>query len=141
MRALGEIPIRVETSASLTPSTGTIGGGVRAILSEIAARLERLAAGGEPEAVDLRSMPMSPTDREQLWQALGTGEVVITLQVDGDSTIRETAVRGVWWNEFRDGRGELVAEFIEVAPVPGILPVQVDEMRQGANRLRARSAG
>lgn len=138
MSGLGDIPIRVEPAAPATPATtGTIGGGVNAILSEIAARLERVARGDGPDAIDMRTLPISEDEREQLRRALGVGEVSITLRTDGESTIRETAIRGVWWNQFRDIDGQLIAEFIEVAPVPGILPVPADELRKGAQQLRA----
>jgi hydrogenase-1 operon protein HyaF len=135
MNRLSKIPIRVERPVS-TPSTGTIGGGVSAILIEIASLLERLADGGEPGAIDFRSLPMSADDRTRLLEALGPGEVLITLQADGESTIRETSVQGVWWNEHHDRGGELIASFIEVARVPTILPVESDELRRGAQRLR-----
>ena len=78
MSRLGEIPIRI-VSRIPTESTGTIGGGVMAILIEIATLLDQVADGGEPSAIDLRSLPMSPADREQLHSVLGPGEVTITL--------------------------------------------------------------
>jgi len=133
---LSAIPIRVEQQDA-TASTGTIGGGVTALLVEIASKLDRLADGDEPSAIDLRSMPMSPADREQLLKALGQGEVVITLQADGESTIRETSMHGVWWTEHFDRDGEMLAAFIEIARVPGILFVDPDELRNSARRLRA----
>jgi hydrogenase-1 operon protein HyaF len=139
MSRLGSIPIRIIPRA-LPPST-TIGGGVTAILIEIAAQLDRLANGGEPSAIDLRSLPMSPADREQLLKALGPGEVTITLQGDGESTINETGIQGVWWSEYRDRGGELIAGFIEIAQVPTILPVERDQLRRGAQQLRADAAG
>ncbi|MGA9334373.1 MAG: hydrogenase expression/formation C-terminal domain-containing protein [Rudaea sp.] len=145
MSRLGQIPIRVEPLAAPTPAaaiaTGTIGAGVTAILFEIAAHLDRLADDGESNAIDLRSLPMSPSDREALVQALGSGEVAITLQADGESIIRETSVPGVWWNEHRDRGGELIAAFIEIARVPAMLPVETDELRRGACQLRLAIAG
>jgi hydrogenase-1 operon protein HyaF len=136
MSRLATIPIRVETR-DLAGSTGTIGGGVKAILVEIATILEQLANGGEPGAIDLRSLPMSVADRGQLLEALGSGEVTITLRADGESIIRETGVPGVWWNEYHDRGGELIATFIEIAKVPAILPVEIDELRRGVQQLRS----
>ncbi|MDE2148938.1 MAG: hydrogenase expression/formation protein [Gammaproteobacteria bacterium] len=136
MSRLGDIPIRIERP-DFAAMAGTIGGGVTAILAEIAALLDRLAAGDEPQAIDLKSLPMNPGDREQLIEALGSGEVAITLYADGESTIRETGVHGVWWTEHRDGDGEVTAAFIEIARVPGILIVDSDELQRGAERLRS----
>jgi len=132
---LARIPVRVEQRPAAA-ATGTIGGGVAAILTEIATLLERLAATGESAAIDLRSLPMSPSDRERLTQALGRGEIDIVLHADGDSSIRETGVQGVWWTEYRDCDGEVLAAFIEITRVPEILIVPVGELTRGAVQLR-----
>lgn len=136
MSSLSAIPIRIEQGAAPS-ATGTIGGGVTAILAEVATLLERLVAGGEPSAIDLRSLPMSPGDRERLIEALGPGEMTITLRDDGESAMRETAAHGVWWTEYRDRNGEVTAEFIEIARVPAIVTASETDMRRGAARLRA----
>jgi len=137
VRRLGDIPIRVESAASSVHSTGTIGGGVSAILSEIASRLERFCVDAQPDAIDLRSLPMSPDDYDRLRQILGSGEVTVRVDADGESIIRETGVPGVWWNEHHDRAGETIAIYIEIARVPAMLPVDIDELRNGAQRLRA----
>lgn len=136
MSRLTEIPVRIE-GFEPPMATGTIGGGVTAILIEIATQLEHLADGGESGAIDLRSLPMSPADHAELLKVLGPGEVTITLQADGESTIRETGVQGVWWSDYRDRNGESIAAFIEIARVPSILPVESEELRRGAELLRA----
>lgn len=135
---LAEIAVCVEGPPP--PEGATIGGGVAAILTEIATLLERVAASGEVAAIDLRSLPMSAADRRRLLEALGPGEVEITLRADGDSSIRETGVQGVWWTEHRDRNGALIACYIEIARVPEILPVPEEELRRGAERLRAARA-
>ncbi len=136
MSRLSSIPIHIE-SGTAAGFTETIGGGVKAIVAELATLLERVAAGGEPGAIDLRSLPMSADDRSELLAVLGPGEVTITLQASGESTIRETSVHGVWWSDHRDRAGEIIASFIEVARVPSILLVDADELRRGAERLRS----
>ena len=136
MTTLAQIPVCVEP-VPVSHEEGTVGGGIGAILAEIAELLERLARTGEPGAIDLRSLPLSPADRAQLLQALGTGEVDARMQANGESRIRETAVHGVWWTEHRDSSGELLATLIEVARVPDILIVGEDDLLRGASRLRA----
>lgn len=140
MSRLGEIPVIVEFRDDVSV-TGTIGGGVSAILAEILEHVDALARDGEPAAIDLRSLPMSPNDRNNLIAALGDGEVAIALSGDGESTIRETGIGGVWWHAYRDREGEMIAEFIEIAAVPAIVPADTADMRGGARRLRARLAG
>jgi hydrogenase-1 operon protein HyaF len=132
MSRLSEIPIRIEPPAPV----GGLGGGVTAILSELAGLLERLANGEEPAAIDLRSLPMSAQDRVALQRALGEGEVQATLNAEGLSNIRETQVPGLWWVEHRDRHGELIAELIEVTRMPQILMSALDEIAAGARALR-----
>lgn len=132
---LAQIPVRVERPAA-AQDTGTIGGGVAAILTEIATLLERVAATGESAAIDLRSLPMSPAERERLAETLDRGEVEIILRADGESLIHETGVQGVWWTEHRDRSGAVIAAFIEIARVPEILIVPGEELTRGAARLR-----
>jgi hydrogenase-1 operon protein HyaF len=140
MSRLTDIPVRVEPSARIeTPAVvGGLGGGVAAILSELATLLERLANGETVSVVDLRSLPMSPQDRTELQRALGEGEVQATVNAEGLSKIRETGVSGLWWVEHFDRHGELVAEMIEVTLVPQILASASDEIAAGARALRAR---
>ena len=135
MSTLAEIPVRIEPSGT-DGGEGTVGGGVAAILSEIATLLERLARTGESGAIDVRSLPISAADRAELVKALGVGELDIHLQANGESRILETAIHGVWWTEHRDTHGALLATLIEVARVPDILIVGDEDLARGASRLR-----
>jgi hydrogenase-1 operon protein HyaF len=143
MSRLSEIPVRVEglpqsVDPSMTPAG--LGGGIAAILSELAVLLERLAASDETAMIDLRSLPMSAADRILLQRALGDGEVHATLQAQGTSTARETGVAGVWWIEHRDAHDALLAELLEVARFPQILASAPDEIQQAAAALQARNS-
>ena len=115
-----------------------VAGGVNAVLSEVVERLEQLASGGTPHAIDLRSLPLNPAERERLQELLGAGEVDVTLQIDGASRVRETGAAGVWWIEHRDARGEIVAEMLEIARVPDILNCDTEDLGRSAGALRAR---
>jgi len=139
MSRLRDIPIHVEPSAQIEPPAraGGLGGGVTAILSEAAGLLEKLADGGKPALIDLRSLPMSPQDRAALQGALGEGEVRVTLNADGISTLYETAIAGLWWVEHRNGQGDLIAELLEITRFPLILDSAPDEIATSAAALRA----
>jgi len=134
MSRLSDIAVRIEAPTR----SGGLGGGVAAVLSELVGMLERVALGGEPATIDLRSLPMSPQDRIELQQTLGQGEVQVTMTAQGVSTLQETGVSGVWWVEHRDRQGELIAELIEVVAIPQILVVSRDEMIASAQGLRER---
>ena len=149
MSRLADIPVRVEpspqkelsrpigSSAPTGPPTGGLGGGVNAVLSELATLLERLVRGEPAGSIDLRSLPMSPRDRAELQRVLGDGEVQATVDARGLSKIRETRVSGIWWVEHFDEQGDPIAELIEVSRIPAILGSAADEIAAGARELRA----
>lgn len=134
---LADIRVSVE-GPGLEASAAGLGGGVSAVLCELVALLERLAAEQQAAAIDLRSLPMSPQDRIELETALGHGEVQATVDADGRSTIRETRVAGVWWVQHRNTADELIAESLEVTRVPDFLLSASDEIAAGARALRER---
>ena len=144
MSRLTGIPIhvlpRVTAPGAAAGIGGGLGGGVRALLVELATLLDGLVAQNKGGAIDLRSLPMSPRDRSALRTALGKGEVHATFDADGLSELQETGVPGIWWIEHRDRTGELVAELLEVAAVPGILACTRDEITTAPAVLRARIA-
>jgi hydrogenase-1 operon protein HyaF len=132
--SLADIAVRVEAP----PRADGLGGGVQAVLSELVGMLEALTNGGKAATIDLRSLPMNPQDRIELQSALGEGELQATLAADGISTLRETAVSGVWWIEYRDREGQLIAELLEVTTIPAILEASLDEVAASARSLRER---
>ena len=125
----GHIPIRAEPPAPCSV------GNVAAILNEIAALLEKFAAVGETGLIDLKSLPFSPAEYEQLRFALGRGEVSARLDAIGNSEIVETHFPGVWWVTHYNVEGDIVADLIEIASVPGILQSQPEDVRAGLARL------
>jgi hydrogenase-1 operon protein HyaF len=127
--------------AAVPERSGGLGGGVAAILMELAARLERLAANGDTALIDLRSLPMSPTDRGELQEALGKGEVTATLDAQGVSTLSETAFAGIWWTVHRDRDGAVSSELLEVCLVPQILSANPEDIALAAAALRRRIGG
>ena len=112
-------------------------GNVAAILSEIAALLDKFSASGETALIDLKSLPFSPGEYEQLRFALGRGEVSARLDAIGNSEIIETHFPGVWWVTHYNVEGDIVADLIEIAAVPNILQSQPDDVRAGLARMQA----
>lgn len=106
-------------------------GNVRPLLAEIRHALERLIDTGEPTAIDLRSIPLAPTEEAEIVEALGEGEVRAELHVLGPSEIRETAIGGVWLVTHRNASGEIAGKFIEVTRMPQILESQEADMLRG----------
>jgi hydrogenase-1 operon protein HyaF len=115
-----------------------LGAGVSAILVELATLLERLVEQQIPAAIDLRSLPMSPKERDELEQLLGEGEVQATILAGGLSVLRETRFAGIWWVMHRNAQDELIAEMLEVTYVPQMLASASDEVTAAALALRER---
>jgi HupH hydrogenase expression protein, C-terminal conserved region len=136
---LSDIPVKIEGGAvNAGNTTGTVGGGLIAILRELSEMLERLAAYDETAAIDLRSLPFSPSDYQSLREFLGDGEVEVTLSVAGMSRVRETGFSGIWWVEHHNPEGELLAELLEITNIPEILVTEKNEVAKSASKLRER---
>lgn len=121
MSSIDRIPVHVVTPDEM------LTGQAEAVLTEVAELLERMIQSGEEGSIDLHGLPLSPADKVWLDGQLGRGEVDITLDAGGDSTLSETAFAGVWKVVHRDTEGRVVAEFIEVARVPQIVkPADAD---------------
>jgi hydrogenase-1 operon protein HyaF len=126
--SLRDIPIEVADAHSV--------GNVRAILNEIATRLDACVTGDESSLIDLKSLPFSPDEYEQLRAKLGRGEVSARLDAIGDSEIYETRFPGVWWVTHYNVEGDIVADLIEIAAIPEILQSQPEDMLIGLAHLR-----
>ena len=125
--------IAIKVAASDYSSVGN----VAAILTEIASLLEKLAGSGETSLIDLKSLPFSPGEYEQLRFTLGRGEVSARLDAIGMSEIIETHFPGVWWVTHYNVEGDIVADLIEIAAIPNILLSQPEDVRAGLERLQA----
>jgi hydrogenase-1 operon protein HyaF len=126
---LQDIAIKVESAD--TSSVGNIA----ALLAEIAAQLERLISNNHTSMIDLKSLPLSPQEYEQLRFTLGQGEVSARLEAIGPSEIIETQYPGIWWVTHYNVEGDIIADMIEIARVPDILQSQPEDMQAGLERL------
>ena len=101
--------------------TGNTTGMAVSILAEIGQLLIALSERGEAGAVDLRSLPLTDADREQLEEMLGRGEVQAKLDLAGASEVWETSYSGVWWIRHKGAGNKIASEEIAVTTVPEIL--------------------
>ncbi|HUW00511.1 MAG TPA: hydrogenase expression/formation protein [Gallionella sp.] len=113
-------------------------GNIRALLAEIVARLEKLDASGESGMIDLHSLPFAPGEYEQLRQTLGQGEVSVRIEAIGPSEINETRFPGVWWVTHYNVEGDIIADTIEIAWIPEIIPSQPEDVHAGLEKLQAK---
>ncbi len=131
------IPLKVKTS----PKGVTIGGGVKAIGFEILSALERYLEKGETAAIDMRGLPMAPNEYNELLEMLGQGELDLTLEMGGESRIRETAFSGVWWIQHKGPDDRIQSEYIEINRIPDFLCAQTDQIEDAARELSDRLKG
>jgi HupH hydrogenase expression protein, C-terminal conserved region len=110
-------------------------GMAQSLFSEIADRLSEFAASGEKSAIDLRSLPLTPTDLKELESLLGRGEVLAELNVAGKSEIWETGYSGVWWVRHYGDGGKIASQSIEITACPKILAADADDIAAAAARM------
>lgn len=137
MSALDAIAVKFVGGADAASGNAT------ALLHEVARLLDVLVQRGEPSSIDLRSLPLTPGDYDELRGALGTGAVFARVDAIGPSDLRETRYPGVWWITHCNDAGEIVAELIEIGVVPQILlaPIQdVSDGLSGFNEMLANAA-
>lgn len=131
---LDDIPIVAVNAVAVAPAA-TLSGNASVLLREIADRVRRLIDSGETSAIDLLAMPLNATDLDWLRERLGAGEIRITLDADGESTLNETNCPGVWWVMHHNPSGGVMSAFIEVTHVPELVKAHVDDVRSGLERL------
>jgi hydrogenase-1 operon protein HyaF len=80
-------------------------------------------------------LPLTPADLDWLHDKLGEGEIVVTLQASGESSLNETTCPGVWWVTHRNEHGAVTSQFIEVAFVPELVKAHPQDVASGQEYL------
>ncbi len=133
---LDAIPVVViNASENFAAADNGLSGNAPVLLREIAELAHRLLDSGEASAIDLRALPLTPADLEWLRETLGQGQVVATLEAEGESTLSETVCPGVWWVTHHNENGAVASEFIEVTYVPELLKAHPDDVKIGLEHL------
>ncbi len=130
--SLDAIPIHV---INAPPAEAGLTGNAPPLLRELAEQVKRLLATGEASAIDLSALPLTPADLDWLREKLGTGEISISLQANGESTLNETACPGVWWVTHHNEQGAVTSQFIEVTWVPELVKAHPQDVQIGYEYL------
>jgi hydrogenase-1 operon protein HyaF len=130
MNAIDKIGVKVLTGADLPT------GNVKALLHELGGLLGAWLQKGEAASIDLRSLPLTRGDYDELGTALGSGAVSASVAAIGASEVRESRYPGVWRVTHRNEAGEVVADLIEVSEVPEILRAPAEDAADGLIRLK-----
>jgi hydrogenase-1 operon protein HyaF len=117
------------------PGEPGLTGNAPPLLRELAELVRRLLESGEPSAIDLSALPLTPADLDWLREKLGSGEISVTLQANGESTLSETACPGIWWVTHRNEQGAITSQFIEVAFVPELVKAHPQDVEIGREQL------
>ena len=130
--SLDVIPIHVIDAPSAEPG---LTGNAPPLLRELVQLVQRLLETGEPSAIDLSALPLTPADLDWLRGKLGNGEISVTLQASGESTLDETACPGVWWVTHHNEQGAVTSQFIEVTFVPELVKAHPRDVAIGRESL------
>jgi hydrogenase-1 operon protein HyaF len=130
MTGIHKIGIKVIETADLPT------GNVRALLHELTGLLDAWVNKAEPSSIDLRSLPLTRGDYDELGLALGAGAVSASVDAIGPSEVRETRYPGVWRVTHRNEAGEVVADLLEVCDTPAILRSPTEDAADGLIRLK-----
>lgn len=127
--------IQIETEPFIDVNDGS---GARAILREIESMLENLLTNNEEGVIDLKTIPITHDEYQQLQYMLGEGEIKATLHTLGKSIVRETAIAGVWWTIHYNEDDSVIADMIEVTLIPAILMSDRGDIENSLVELRER---
>lgn len=121
----------------LPPCSGSLPTGMAySLFSEIAERLEALDERDETSSIDLRSIPLTQADLQDLEELLGRGEITVSLELAGKTEVWETEYSGVWWIRHRGGGERIATQTIEVSRIPEILMTHPVDVKSAASRIR-----
>lgn len=131
--SLDAIPIQVVHTTP--PGEPGLTGNAPPLLRELLEQVERLLETGAPSAIDLSALPLTPADMDWLRNALGPGEIDVTLDANGESTLSETGCPGVWWITHRNEQGAVTSQFLEVTFVPELVKAHPQDVAMGRETL------
>jgi|TARA_R110002096_G_scaffold426490_1_gene636342 hydrogenase-1 operon protein HyaF len=103
-------------------------GNVQPLLCEVHYALKRLLEGDEEYTIDLRRIPLSSADEDQLEKILGVGEITAELDLMGPSRIWETRYSGVWQVAHFNALDEVTGKYLLVSRCPEILKSQIPDI-------------
>lgn len=132
--SLESIPIHAINPSAPEPG---LSGNAPPLLHELAQQVRHLLGSGETSAIDLGALPLTSADLAWLRERLGEGEIAVTLQANGESTLSETACPGVWWVTHRNDKGMVASEFLEVAFVPELVKAHPEDIKLGLEHLES----
>lgn len=125
----------------MTPDETTVSEKAKAVLAEIAAALERFAAGGETWTIYIDKMGLTPAERQDIRDTLGQGGIRVSLENSAEpAEWLESGVSGVWYGVFYNRSRQPMLETIEVAAFPPVAAAQPEDTAQGLADLRRRIA-
>lgn len=108
---------------------------IDALLQELHEKLRDLVDTGCSSTIDLRRLPLAPSEYDQLQRFLGKGELIIDFNALGDSRIVETKYHGVWWITHMNAAGDRVGDFLEIALVPEIVVTTREDVASATELL------
>lgn len=111
---------------------------LKVLLEELMDMVVALVETGATNFLELKSLPLTANDLEQLRLILGKGEVEAIITALGPTHVSETLIPGVWWVTHKNSNDQVINEFIEVTSLPEILLTQHEELWHSADVMEGR---
>ena len=110
-----------------------------AALHEVLQALTVLAERGESHTLFIDKMALTPEDRQDIRDYLGTGAIHIHFKGTSEPVEwQESGMSGVWYGVFYNQSGQPILETLEIAYFPGLAAAQPDDLQKGVAVLRER---
>lgn len=128
--------MRATTLPALTPpplAAGMMNG--EALLAEIQQQSARHVAGQPAHVINLTLLPVSESDLDYLYGALGHRDVSMLSRGYGNCRVTSTRLAHVWWVQYFNSMDTLILNTIEVVEMPEVVLAAQEDYADTLERL------
>lgn len=106
-----------------------------ALLAEVQLQCARHRPGKPAHVINLTLLPVTDTDLDYLYGALGHREVSILSRGYGNCRVTSTRLANVWWVQYFNSMDTLILNTIEVVDMPEVVLAAAEDYADSVERL------
>lgn len=106
-----------------------------ALLAEVQLQCARHQPGKPAHVINLTLLPVTDTDLDYLYGALGHREVSILSRGYGNCRVTSTRLANVWWVQYFNSMDTLILNTIEVVDMPEVVLAAAEDYADSVERL------
>ena len=106
-----------------------------ALLAEVQLQCVRHQPGKPAHVINLTLLPVTDTDLDYLYGALGHREVSILSRGYGNCRVTSTRLANVWWVQYFNSMDTLILNTIEVVDMPEVVLAAAEDYADSVERL------